>query len=245
MEKNIRNIRMIERPVMRFTLKKLINAAFLIFMDIKVIGKENIPRERPLLVVGNHFSFLDPLAVIATMPGYPDFIGGTDLPGSPPIFRSIPKLWGIYNVHRGSVSREALNSAENSLRKGRILGIFPEGGSWATVLRPPRPGTALLATRTNSLVLPVGLDGFTDVFPLRPGKRVPVTVRIGKPFGPFNEDIRGREGRKKLDDLGHLIMRKISELIPPEKRGFYSDDPVIRNAAKGTEVYPWDSIVEN
>jgi hypothetical protein len=31
----------------------------------------------------------------------------------------------------------------------------------------------------------------------------------------------------------------IAELIPPEKHGYYSDDPAIREAAKGTEIYPW------
>jgi hypothetical protein len=44
--------------------------------------------------------------------------------------------------------------------------------------------------------------------------------------------------------IGHEIMRHIAELLPPEKRGHYSDDPAIREAAKGTEVYPWAHAVE-
>jgi hypothetical protein len=39
-------------------------------------------------------------------------------------------------------------------------------------------------------------------------------------------------------------MRHISELLPPHKRGFYSDDPLIRAAAKGTEIYPWENMQE-
>jgi hypothetical protein len=39
-------------------------------------------------------------------------------------------------------------------------------------------------------------------------------------------------------------MRHIAELIPPEKRGHYSDDPAIREAARGTELYPWADKVE-
>ncbi len=39
-------------------------------------------------------------------------------------------------------------------------------------------------------------------------------------------------------------MRHIAVLLPPEKRGHYSDDPVIREAAKGTEMYPWADRVE-
>jgi hypothetical protein len=39
-------------------------------------------------------------------------------------------------------------------------------------------------------------------------------------------------------------MAHIAELIPPERRGHYSDDPAIRAAAQGTEVYPWDDATE-
>jgi hypothetical protein len=113
------------------------------------------------------------------------------------------------------------------------------------VLRPARPGTAFLAARTGARLLPMGFDGLIDVFPrLKNGKRAKVRVRIGKPFGPFSATGRGRERRRQLDEIGHTIMRHISELIPPERRGFYSDDPAIREAAKGTEIYPWADLVE-
>jgi hypothetical protein len=39
-------------------------------------------------------------------------------------------------------------------------------------------------------------------------------------------------------------MRSIASLIPPELRGYYSTDPAIRAAAKGTEQYPWADKVE-
>jgi hypothetical protein len=55
----------------------------------------------------------------------------------------------------------------------------------------------------------------------------------------------GHEQRRaQLDEIGHEIMHHIAELIPPEKRGHYSDDPAIREAARGTELYPWADKVE-
>ena len=69
-------------------------------------------------------------------------------------------------------------------------------------------------------------------------------ARIGKPFGPFAASGRGRERRRQLEEIGHEIMRHIADLIPPERRGFYSDDPAIREAAKGTEIYPWADKAE-
>jgi len=77
------------------------------------------------------------------------------------------------------------------------LGIFPEGGNWATVLRFARPGTAYLAAQTGARILPIGLSGLNDIFPLKFGKRPRVVFRIGKPFGPFRVEGRGRERRRQ------------------------------------------------
>jgi 1-acyl-sn-glycerol-3-phosphate acyltransferase len=223
----------------------LIHIAFTTITDFKVFGREYVPRGGPLLVVLNHFSFIDPVATIHAIPRPLEFVGGAQLPNAPVIVRFIPRLWGTYKVHRGSSSRDALQAATDILSLGGAVCIAPEAGSWATVLRPPRPGAALIAARSGAPILPVGLDGLTDVFPsLRRGRRARVTVRIGKPFGPFKHQAKSRADRKRLDEIGHVIMRKIAELIPPERRGFYSDDASVREAAKGTEIYPWENIQE-
>jgi hypothetical protein len=39
-------------------------------------------------------------------------------------------------------------------------------------------------------------------------------------------------------------MKSIARLLPDTKRGFLADDPAIREAARGTEVYPWEDQVE-
>jgi 1-acyl-sn-glycerol-3-phosphate acyltransferase len=245
MTESIAKIRYPRRRVIRAVLRRLIDGAFFVLSDLKVEGRENLPTSGPRLLVANHFSFIDPVALIRATPWPLEFVGGTVLPNAPPVVRWIPNVWGRYEVVRGGNSRYALRAAEAVLKQGGALGIFPEAGSWATVLRPARPGTAFLAARTGSTLVPVGLDGLTEIFPsLRRGRRARATVRIGKPFGPFEVSGRGRERRRQLDELSHEIMRRISELIPPERRGFYSDDPAIREAAKGTEIYPWEDEPE-
>jgi 1-acyl-sn-glycerol-3-phosphate acyltransferase len=154
-------------------------------------------------------------------------------------------LWGYHPLYRGTGAKDSLKAAESILRQGGVLGIFPEAGNWATILRPARPGTAFLAARTGAPILPVGLVGLNDVFPsLKRGRRAKIQFNIGKPFGPFKTDGRGIRLREKLDEIGHEIMRQIAQLIPPERRGHYSDDPAIREAAKGTEIYPWADKIE-
>ncbi|MBN1954220.1 MAG: 1-acyl-sn-glycerol-3-phosphate acyltransferase [Anaerolineae bacterium] len=232
------------RRLLRWVLQHLSRLAFALLTDFRVFGRENLPQKGPLLVVGNHFSFSDPVAFVRVLPWPIEFIGGFEMPNAPDAVKFIPKLWGYYPVFRGAYSRYALRAAEAVLAQDGVVGVFPEAGNWATVLRPARPGAAFLAAQTGAPILPIGLAGLEDIFPLRPGRRAPVTVRIGRPFGPFRVQGRGRARRHQLEKVGHRIMEHIAELIPPEKRGHYSDDPAVRAAAQGTEVYPWDESPE-
>jgi 1-acyl-sn-glycerol-3-phosphate acyltransferase len=232
------------RPLRRL-LQYLARGLFGVLTDMEIEGKENFPKTGPLIMVGNHFSFVDPAAFISIAPWPMDFIGGAVTPHAPKIVQFIPKLWGYLPVYRGTGSTYALKEADRILKSGGVVGIFPEGGSWAQVLRPARPGAALLTATAGAPILPVGLTGFPKIFPrLREGRRARVKIRIGKPFGPFKIFGSRYERRRQLDEIGHEIMRRIAELIPQDQAGLYSSDPKVREAAKGSEYYPWEGIRE-
>ena len=131
-----------------------------------------------------------------------------------------------------------------TLNQNGVLCIMPEGGSWAEVLRPARPGAAYLASMTGARVLPLGIYGLNDIFPVQFGKRPKAVVKIGKPVGPFVAAGKGRERRKQLDQIGLELMKSIATLLPDHFRGFLAEDPATREAAKGTEIYPWEGLVE-
>ncbi|MBN1877008.1 MAG: 1-acyl-sn-glycerol-3-phosphate acyltransferase, partial [Anaerolineae bacterium] len=114
------------RRVIRVLLRRVAEAVFFALTDFHLVGKENFPQEGPLLVVGNHFSFIDPVAVIRVVPWPVEFVGGFRMPNAPPIVTWIPKVWGYYPVFRGTGARGALGAAEIVLKRGGILGIFPE-----------------------------------------------------------------------------------------------------------------------
>ena len=233
-------IRYPRRRLVRRVLKSGIALLFNLTANFEVEGVENFPSEGPLLVVANHFNFLDPLAVLHTTPWPMEFVGGANTPNAPKAVSWISKVFGVIPTYRGTGSRETLLSSQDILRQKGVLGIFPEGGSWATVLRPPRPGAAFLAYRSDAKILPVGIDGLVGFFKhVGRGEKVTVRMKYGKPFGPFLREGVKRPSREELDEIGHTIMRNISTLLPPESRGFYSDDPLIRAAAMGTEIYPW------
>jgi 1-acyl-sn-glycerol-3-phosphate acyltransferase len=230
------------QPLRRF-LRGVNHVLFGLLADLEVHGQENLPEGGPLLVTLNHFSFVDPPLIVRITPYPIEVLAGARMPNAPFFGNWIMKLWGYFPVYRGTSSRYGLRAAESVLAQGGVLGIAPEGGSWATVLRPPRPGAAFLAVRSQAKILPIGIDGATELFPsLGKLRRARVTARIGKPYGPFQVESRGQKRREQLDEIGHEIMRRIAELIPPEKRGYYSDDPAIREAAKGTEIFPYGAL---
>lgn len=233
------------RRVIRSVLRQLIRAAFHALSDFRIEGKENLPKEGPLLVIGNHFSFLDPVAVIGSVPYPIEYVGGFRMPNAPQSVTWLAGLYGFLPVRRGSISRDTLYASRKVLQLKGVLGIFPEGGSWAGFLRSARPGAAFLASSTPAKILPVGLDGLTDLFPmLKRGKRAKITIRFGQPFGPFFVSERGETDRNQLEEIGHEMMRQIALLIPPEKRGLYSEDEAVRSRAAAQTAYPWDGRPE-
>lgn len=232
------------RVLIRNFCKLLAKGAFGILSDLKIEGRHNLPKTGPLLVIANHFSFIDPVAVLHALPYPIEYVGGAEFPHAPAIVKFLPRVWGYYPVFRGTGSRFALRAAEKILRQNGVLGIMPEGGSWAEVLRPARPGAAYLAAQTGASVLPLGIQGLNNIFPLKLGHRPKAVVRIGKPIGPFTVSGRGRDRREQLDQIGLELMKSIAALIPDQFRGFLAEDPAIREASKGTEIYPWDNLVE-
>ncbi len=231
------------RQAMRWLLRAGISFAFWILMDLKIEGKENLPKKGPYIAIGNHFHFLDPLALIRLIPSPMEFVGGYTTPNAPGWTDVFRKAWGVLLIRRGASSRDGLMAAQSTLEQQGILAIFPEGGSWATVLRPPRQGTSLLAMRTTAPILPIGIHGLTEVFPsFSKGRRATVIFKIGKPFHLTLD--HSQSMREQMDSAGHQMMRKIQELIPADHHGYYSSDPSIREAAKGTEIYPWENSSE-
>ena len=231
------------RRWIRFCLRQAARIALGVLTRLTIVGRENLPQSGPLLVIANHFHFADTVGLVRATPWPLEFLGGFHLIDAPPILKWIPQLWGYYPVHRGGVSRDAMRAATDVLAQDGALAIFPEGGSWAAVLRPARPGAAFLAAETGARILPIGLDGMIDIFPmLRQGRRARVTMRVGSSFGPFQAGGRGRKRRARLEAIGDEMMRRIAELIPPERRGVYSSDPDVRAAAQAAAVYPYHDL---
>ena len=187
----------------------------------QVRGKENIPDQGPVLVVANHLNLADPPLLAVSLRRKVIFMAKKELFH----FRFIGYFigsFGAFPIHRGRLDRKALRQADQVLAQGQTLVMFPEGmRSRSRKLRPAFPGSALIASRSGVLLLPVGISGTEKIrgatWILR---RPEITDNIGHPF--HLPPVRSKLTKVELAELTTYIMEHIAELLPPEYRGNYS-----------------------
>jgi len=225
---------------MRGFLRFLAGVAFRILSRIEIRGIENLPKSGPVILAANHFHFADPVALLWLSKRQVEFVGGFRFPNAPTIVKFLPRLWGYFPVHRGGYSRSSLDYSVATLAKGGVVGIFPEGGAWAKVLRYPRAGIGFIAAESGAVIAPVALSGFPGLFNQW---RPTLTITVGKPIGPFEVSAgKASTGNRKesLNDIGVQVMQEIARLLPEDQRGVYSDDVAIRQQAEEVAAYPFD-----
>ena len=140
------------------------------------------------VVVANHMSFLDGLALIESFPLPLCLIAGDELAGQRIVGPFLRRL-GCEFVNREALEKEVASARKLTevLRSGRPIAVFPEGGlDRAVGVRPFHLGAFGAATEVGVPVLPVGIRGSRDV--LRPGRRFPrrgqIEVAIGEAIAP-------------------------------------------------------------
>ncbi len=193
----------------------------------KVCGRENIPREGPFIIIINHFSYVDPLFVIHAVQKPISFLAASDQKIKW-YFIWAPFIYGFIPTNRKALAPSTIKRAIRALKDNEILGIFPEGTSTSSKLRPAKKGAAYLSALTESRMLPIGVFGLENVWKqLFRGIKPKVTINIGRSFGPFllPKNRKKREGC--LLEIGNEAMCRIAALLPKEQRGVFSPNPKV------------------
>jgi 1-acyl-sn-glycerol-3-phosphate acyltransferase len=218
-----------------------------LLLDIRIEGRHHLqgPPE-PLILIANHFSWFDPAVLALGLPFVPAFLVATEAQHRPWL-AAIIRMFECIPIWRGQVDRTAIRNTLAALERGKIIGIFPEGGinpalaervaRGETVpemrgntgrikaeLVQARAGVALIAIQSKAKILPVGLLGTEQILGnLRRLRRTSIRIIIGPRFGPLaiEAGISGQARRRRLDALSDEMMRRIAELVPPENRGYY------------------------
>jgi len=153
-----------------------------VWLRLSIQGVRNTPANGPLLLVGNHASYLDPPLLGCGLPRPVLYLAQKGLAKFPPLRWWMRKV-GVGLIDRNAPSKDVLRFLSDALQKGACVAMFPEGTrSNDGRVAPFRSGVEFLVRRTGASVLPIGIDGSYAAYPRgakfpRPKKCV---VRIGE-----------------------------------------------------------------
>lgn len=169
---------------------------------IETIGLENIPKEGGVLLCSNHINNLDPPIVGITMKRSVVFMAKDELFHVPILNKILPYLHA-FPVKRGKADREALRKGLETLRAGKVLGVFPEGTRSKTgELGKGMAGVGFFALKTDARVIPCGIIGPYKLFRK-------VKVVYGEPIS--FEELRNK--KVSADEATELIMIHIQKIL--------------------------------
>jgi 1-acyl-sn-glycerol-3-phosphate acyltransferase len=148
----------------------------------RIVGRENIPATGPVILAPVHRSFADfGFAAVSTRRKL-FFMAKDSLWENHWLGRLLLYL-GAFPVHRTSADRESLQRAEESLRLGQCLVLFPEGTRrQGPVVEDLMEGAAFLSARTGAPIVPIGI-GASDLS-MPKGSAVPKPYTIHVVVGP-------------------------------------------------------------
>ena len=193
-----------------------------LWFNWRLEGLEKIPVEGPVIVAGNHLSYVDPLAhgyFVVKAGRRPRFLAKQELFDAPFVGTVLRGARQI-SVERGTGDRSPLEDAGRAVERGEVVVIYPEGTTATTHedFSPGRgkTGAVRLAIATGVPILPVATWGGQFVW-RRSGRQSltfgrPIWVVAGEPFDP-TEGLDGEPDARKLRTLTDDLMGELDKLV--------------------------------
>ena len=206
--------------------------AFNLLARWEVSGRENVPKEGPVIVAANHTSYLDPPLLMASVGRRIRFLAHMGL-FHHPLFGLLARGINTLPVDREAGSSAITRKVLRDLDKGSAIGLFPEGTrSLNGDLGKGKSGIAYIALKSGACVLPVGIAGTHRIRTVTDAlKRPAVGIRIGQPF--LLPQPKNRPQKEQIESFANDIMERIATLLPKEQRGLYPGQPEIHTEMTG------------
>lgn len=163
-----------------------------------VYGLENIPEEGAIIFAGNHKHAFDAVVVMANTKRFVHYMAKESL------FKGIHGFLfeqiGLIKVYRTKSNPHAVVEAEEILKNGGTVGIFPEGTRNRTKeeLLKFRHGAVAIAKKSNSKIVPFAIRGKYKLF------RKGLIIEFGAPV-----DISNME----LEEANDYIKNEVLKLL--------------------------------
>ena len=181
----------------------LIPFLYILFFP-KITGRDNLPKEGSVIIYSNHTSFLDPILLGCMLPRRIYFMAKQELFRSYPLCVLLTAL-GAFPVKRGKADLSAIKKAHQTLKEGKVFGIFPEGTRSKTGdLNDFNHGTAAIAHKSRAATIPVIIIGDYKLFR-------PVHIVIGKPIN-LDKYYDKKPSSEILSEISELMSERLKLL---------------------------------
>jgi 1-acyl-sn-glycerol-3-phosphate acyltransferase len=184
-----------------------------VLVRLDVEGAEHLPESGPAIVVANHVSFFDSVALMFELPRPVAFVGKAEYTDNP-VTRWLFCGAGMIPVRRQDPRDlpHVFREVAEVLARGEVIGVFPEGTRTRDGrLHRGHVGAAHLALTTGAPIVPAGIVGTDKVLPtgarvVRPFQHV--TIRLGEPIAGGG----GRSTNRARRELTDRIMGEVARL---------------------------------
>lgn len=187
------------------------------FYDYTHSGLENIPKTGPVIFAANHVSFYDPPAIGACVYRPINYFARNTLFKG--LFGKCLVQIGTIPVARENAEIKSLKAIFRSLKAGGAVAIYPEGTrSVDGLLKEPKPGAGMIASKSKATVIPTRLFGTYEVFGRQdkaPKLGGHIHITYGKPMTTAVID-PGKEHPERYLEASRRIMARIAALERPE-----------------------------
>lgn len=195
-------------------LRWMFRGLLTLFFGFRVVGAKHVPPRGPVILAANHPSQIDPLVLGAAIPRRVTFFVAAELL-TMPVLGALVRPFHPVPVRRGQVDLGAIKDCLERLQGGAALLIFPEGRiSRDGRLQAPHEGLAFIALRAGVPVVPVGVRGTYQVWPL--GTFLPhrgrIEVRIGAPILPEPSAVVPGEAMPTKEAQSYLTARVVGAI---------------------------------
>ena len=164
-----------------------------------IIGKENIPKDGAILIVGNHKHLYDQCLSIVSTRRFIKYMAKREYFDNKKtrwFFKAVGCISVDRSVHDGKAKEEAIETLKND----GAIGLFPEGTRNKTneFLLPFKFGAVSMAKKTDAYLVPFGITG-DYVF-----RSKNLVIKYGKPFKVTDMD---------LEKANNLLYQKVKKLM--------------------------------
>lgn len=189
------------KRILRVIVRTAIYLYCKVVYRLKVIGKENIPKEGPVIYCGNHRSYLDPPLIVVTAGRHVRFMAKEELTKNK-FLKFLGYVFDAIYVKRDNKEIAALKTTLKALKNKESIAMFPEGTrNGLEKGESVKEGVAFFVLQTGAKVQPVGIVGGEKSF-----KKV--YVNYGKPLD-YSDRVTKKPSKEELEQVSKEIMDNI------------------------------------